>query len=193
MRFATGVLFALLLVVASAATGSSQTTACSSIADDVPVAEVGAFSNMRYTVEHAYGFTLMLWRAGECPIGLLLSSEGLAGDTPIGTLEDLKFDSKTGRLSFSAKLTMGAIVGKSATDLTPSRDLYVFEGALKGSAVTGVMTHTLENAPGSTPTRTDVVLKASKSEASSMRSARTYGEWVRQWEPILEIRGPKWK
>jgi hypothetical protein len=185
-------LLGLVLVLVCERTAAVQTGGCGSIAETSPISQLGAFSNMRYTAEHAYGFTLMLWRAGDCPIGLLLSSEGLAGDTPIGWLENVAFDTRTGRLSFAAKLTMGAIVGKSMTDLTPTRDLYVFEGQIKGDAISGVMTHTLQNSPAVAPRRTEVVLRASTSDTESMRGSATYGEWRRRWGPILKIRGPKW-
>src|ERR1700719_513521 len=72
-----------------------------------PITFVGEFSNMRYTEEHAYGYSVQLWREGSAVFGLLLASEGLAGDTPAGLLEDLKYDPRAGKLSFQAKLTMG--------------------------------------------------------------------------------------
>src|SRR5438046_1449435 len=72
------------------------------------IAFVGEFSNMRFTDEHAYGYGVELWRQGDTLFGLFSASEGLAGDTPTGMLEDVKFDSRTRKLSFKAKLTIGA-------------------------------------------------------------------------------------
>src|ERR1017187_3008288 len=63
---------------------------------DRPIRAIGDFSNVRYTEEHAYGYTVELWRDGNSAIGLFLVSEGLQGDTPMGMLENVRFDSRTG-------------------------------------------------------------------------------------------------
>ena len=172
---------------------AAQTAGCGSIAPTAAISQAGAFSNMRYTEEHAYGYTVMLWRAGDCVFGLFKSSQGLAGDTPIGELQDLHYDSKTGRLSFSAKLTMGVMTSKSSRGLNePTRDLFTFEGRLAATSVTGVITHALQNDTNVQATRTDVVLGTSKTAAEAMQGSTTYGEWRRKWQPILQSRGPKW-
>src|SRR5579864_5407724 len=90
----------------------------------------GEFSNMRYTEEHAYGYTVQLWREGVAVFGLFLASEGLAGDTPTGLLDDLKYDPRSGKLSFKAKLTMGLDARNQ-----PSHDLFEFNGKLRAAAV----------------------------------------------------------
>src|ERR1700676_1014299 len=84
-----------------------------------PISFVGEFSNMRYTEEHAYGYTIQLWREGAAVFGLFLASEGLAGDTPTGLLDDLKYDARSGKLSFKTKLTMGADARQQ-----PTHDLF---------------------------------------------------------------------
>src|ERR1700687_2901591 len=99
-----------------------------------PITFVGEFSNMRYTEEHAYGYSVQLWREGATVFGLFLASEGLAGDTPTGLLDDLKYDSRSGRLSFRAKLTMGLDARQQ-----PSHDLFEFDGKLNTRAVSGVL------------------------------------------------------
>ena len=170
---------------------AAQMASCGAIAETAPISEMGSFSNIRATEDHAYGFSLRLWRAGECLFGLLTSTMGLQADMPIGTLQDITFDAKSGRLSFSAKLTMGVTSVKGSKDWVPTRDLYVFEGRLNGSTVTGVMTHTVQNHPNVSPERSDVVLPASKSDAS-MPGAKTYGEWLSQYQLVLKLRGPKW-
>ncbi len=77
------------------------------IGSDQQVTFVGSFSNMRYTEEHQYGDEIDLWRSGNQIFGHFLHSAGLAGDTPTGLIEDVKYDPKNGNLSFKAKLTMG--------------------------------------------------------------------------------------
>ena len=62
---------------------------------------LGEFSNLRLTAEHSYGYSVQLWQSGNDLFGLLLSSNGLSGDTPTGQLEDVHFDSRKG---FSSSL-----------------------------------------------------------------------------------------
>jgi hypothetical protein len=143
-----------------------------------PITFVGEFSNMRYTEEHAYGYSVQLWREGAAVFGLFLASEGLAGDTPTGLLDDLKYDPRSGKLSFNAKLTMGVDARQQ-----PSHDLFEFDGTLSARAVSGVLK------------------RAAASERISLRKLppdaalpqpRTYDEWKRQTGEILRRRGPKW-
>src|SRR5437879_10467002 len=94
-----------------------------------PIRAIGEFSDMRYTEEHAYGYAVELWRDGDSVIGLLLVSEGLQGDTPTGILENIRFDSRTGALSFTVKLATGATI-LSGGGQEPSRNLFEFSGTL---------------------------------------------------------------
>jgi hypothetical protein len=110
----------------------------------------------------------------------------------MGGLQDLKYDSKTGHLSFSAKLTTGVVSIKGSNGSEPSRDLFAFDGNLKADKVTGVITYTLQNNPHFTSTHTNVVLGTSKTEADFMQGSTTHGEWLRKWQPILQRLGPKW-
>jgi hypothetical protein len=162
------------------------------IPDATSITEVGGFSNVRSTDGHAYGYSVMLWRAGGCLFGLVESSQGLEGDAPIGQLQDIRYDSKTGQLSFSAKLTMGVVSFQRSNGLEPSRDLVAFHGNLTARAVTGMMTYTVQDNPHFTPTNTRVVLNTSTTDAEFMHGSATYGDWLRKWQPVLRRRGPKW-
>src|SRR3954468_126126 len=150
---------------------------CSAIALTTKMVEIGAFSNVRYTEEHAYGYTVMLWRAGSCLVGFFESSEGLAGDTPIGELEHVEYDGKT-RLSFSARRRT-------------SDHLYSFTGYLRGTRLVGVVTYTSKEIHNFKPVRTNIVLPRSKQEAEIMHGTATYGEWREKWAPVLRFRGPR--
>jgi hypothetical protein len=189
---ARNLLIGTMLLLCCGSPAAAQTGGCGAIADATRISEVGAFSNMRYTVEHAYGYTVMFWRAGDCLFGLFESSQGLAGDTPIGELQKITYDRKTGRLLFSAKLTTGMVSFKGSNGPEPSRDLFTFEGLLKANAVTGMLTYNLQNNPDFTSTHTRVVLRTSKAEAEYMHGSTTYGEWRGKWQPIVQLRGPKW-
>jgi hypothetical protein len=104
-----------------------------------PVAVVGEFSNMRYTAEHAYGYTVQLWREGDRLFGLFLCSEGLAGDTPTGMRDAVEADPATGKLSFRAKLTTG-VAYLGAGQEAPSRDLFEFRRRLEKTVLAGRLT-----------------------------------------------------
>ena len=146
-----------------------------------PIAFLGEFSNMRFTEEHAYGYTVQLWRDGPAVVGLLLASEGLAGDTPTGLLDEVKFDAKAGRLSFRTKLTMGIDARQQ-----PSHDLFEFDGTLSGAALAGV----LKRSGGITSSERVTLRKLAAN--SALPQPRTYEEWKRQTDEILRRRGPKW-
>jgi len=165
---------------------------CGAIPAGAKIDEVGAFSNMRYTDEHAYGYTVKLWRAGDCIFGLFESSEGLAGDTPMGELQGVKYDRKTGALTFSAKLTMGVVSLGGSKGFEPSRDLFSFAGELRATGLTGGVTHGIQNTPNAPPIYNKVTLLPSKEEAEFMHGSGTYGEWRERWQPVLRFRGPKW-
>lgn len=177
------------VVVAACSQGSYRSGACSSLALTAPIAQLGAYSSMRYTGEHQYGETLFLWRSGNCVFGLFQSAQGLQGDTPIGELQNVAHDPNTEELRFSAKLTVGVLAGPSSST-EPSRDLFTFVGTLTPGHVTGALTHVTQlDAPR--PAR-EVVLAASTTDTEAMSRSSTYGAWRGQWEPVLKLRGPKW-
>lgn len=169
--------------------GAPQQGPCAPISPGAAVSEVGAFSNMRFTAEHAYGETVLLWRAGICVFGLFSSSQGLQGDTPIGELQDVIYSPESGALKFTAKLTMGVIAGPGSATAQPSRDLFTFDGRLDVSGLTGSLQHITQLGPS--PART-VVLNASARDAALMRAPGTYRAWREKWEPVLIRRGPRW-
>lgn len=184
----TLVTFALLAAVSLQ--GTSPSIACATIAPTAPISEIGAFSNMRYTAEHAYGEIVLLWRSGNCIFGLFESAQGLAGDTPIGELQDVTHNPNTGALRFSAKLTIGIVAGPASTTPEPSRDLFKFDGTLGPSRLIGGLIHATQRDP-KPPART-IVLTASAKDANFMHGPATYGAWREKWEPIVRRRGPKW-
>ena len=169
--------------------GASPSNPCAAIAPGAPISEIGAFSNMRYTAEHAYGETVLLWRSGNCIFGVFESAQGLQGDAPIGELQDVTYKLNTGELRFAAKLTTGVIAGP-LTPQQPSRDLFTFDGTLDTAGLTGGLTHATQVDP-KPPVRT-AMLTPSARDAEFMRGSATYGAWRQKWEPILKRRGPKW-
>ncbi|MDT5268993.1 MAG: hypothetical protein QOH49_1179 [Acidobacteriota bacterium] len=155
------------------------------------VKRLGVFTNMRFTTEHQYGYSVELWQERDRLFGLLLVSEGLSGDTPTGLLEDVVFNPKTGRLTFSARLSTGSTFNKN-NEQVPTRDAYRFNGTLKGLKLTGVLEHTDALARTTTSTKKNLSLRRSKSESESMIEASSYDEWKKEADEILKLRGPKW-
>lgn len=155
------------------------------------VKRLGVFTNMRFTREHQYGYSVELWQEKDRLFGLLLVSEGLSGDTPTGLLEDVTFNPKTGRLTFRARLSTGSTFNQNNEQI-PTRDVYRFNGTLKGPKLTGVLEHTDALHPAATGTKKSVSLRRSKSESASMIEASSYDEWKKEADEMLKLRGPKW-
>jgi hypothetical protein len=181
-----------LIAVSANQTLRGQEAGCPTIPDSTPIAAVGAFSNMRFTEEHAYGYTVELWRVGTCLFGLFEASEGLSGDTPTGMLTGLRHDATTGKLIFVARLTMGITKPKNGTGWVPSRERFEFNGHLGSGALKGKLKQSDQLRPELSPVEQDIVLRLSQQHQEFMIEAATYGEWRKQAELILRARGPKW-
>lgn len=150
---------------------------------------LGEFSNMKFTEEHAYGYTVQLWRQGDQIIGFLQSSEGLAGDTPTGVLEQVQFDPRTQSLSFQAKLTMGVVLLAQGRQ-EPTHDLFEFRGTLGSAALVGVIRRRDMLRPTAKAEIRQVRLR--KQSGENMIEFESYPEWKKSADQILKFRGPKW-
>ena len=177
-----GSIAAALLMLPTAFTGQDI---------EPPVSVIGYFSNMRFTEEHAYGYSVELWRqSGDTLLGLFFSSEGLQGDTPTGLLEDVKFDMKTGKLSFRAKLSTGVVFSKEH-DSVPSRDVFEFSGTLGKDRLAGTLKRLDGLRPQDAPRIETIALTRSKSN-QGMQPFESLDDWKKAAEEILRFRGPKW-
>jgi len=152
-----------------------------------PVTVVGEFANMRFTQEHAYGYSVQIWRQADTLFGLFMASEGLQGDTPTGLLDGIKFDPQTGALTFTTRLTIGvAYLGDTPV---PSRDLFEFRGMLQRLTLIGTLTRWDKLHPAAEPTIERVRLQ--KQPSTLMIQPASYDAWQRA-DGILGRRGPKW-
>ena len=154
-----------------------------------PLSVIGEFSSMKFTEEHAYGYTVQLWQQGHQVFGFFESSEGLAGDTPIGILDEVQFDPRSGSLSFKAKLTIGVVLLAQGRQ-EPSRDLFEFRGTLERAALVGTIRHWDMLRPRAKPVTSQVRLRRQSGE--NMLETRSYAEWEKSADEILKFRGPKW-
>lgn len=152
---------------------------------------VGAFTNMRFTEDHAYGYEAQIWREGNNVFGLFLAAQGQIGDTPTGILEDVSFDPKTGRLAFRARLTLGITYDRQRNG-TPSRDVFHFNGSMQRSKIEGTLEISNALLADQLPSRENITLKRTEEQTSSMETFANYEEWRKRADEILRLRGPKW-
>jgi hypothetical protein len=173
---------------------SSATECTQSLKASSSVIAVGAFSNMRYTEEHAYGYIVELWRVEDCLFGLFFSSSGLMGDTPAGRIENIAYDKITRSFSFDARLTMGVIPSSTApsSPWIPSKDAYKLSGILGKDSLDGTLSHEILNYPGKqTLSSEKLTLPLTADDSIGMSNFHTFSEWETFAESLLRHRGPK--
>src|SRR5947208_349189 len=112
---------------------------------------------MRYTEEHAYGYTVELWREGETLFGLFLASQGLPA------IRQPEYKTHHGcRRPGSGKQE-------------PSRDFFEFEGTLSRAAVAGALRHSDRLRTGGPPASRRI--KLSRQTGDAMTALESYDEW----------------
>ena len=183
--------FVVLLLLVLVPADLPSTCAAGALARDAVIRPVGAFTNMRYTEEHSYGYSVHLWRSGECLFGLFMASDGLAGDTPAGVLENVRYDPVTGYLLFRARLTQGEFSDREHNRVA-SRDVFEFSGTLTRGAIRGSLLHSNALTPARRPIPEKVALQKSSGDAQGMITAKTFAEWEQKVVEILRFRGPRW-
>ncbi|MCL4501420.1 MAG: hypothetical protein M1438_06125 [Deltaproteobacteria bacterium] len=156
-----------------------------------PVVFLGSFSDMRATEEHQYGAEVRLWRQGSDLFGFFSYADGLSGDTPTGLLNDLKYEPKTGRLSFQAKLTMGWHYC-NLHRASPAHDLFTFQGILAPAALSGNLQLFDGLHPEKQPEGKKVVLRKIAWNGGRHTDYQSRSQWDKEVREILNRLGPKW-
>ena len=153
---------------------------------------LGAFSHITHAEGDAFGYTVELWKEGDQIFGLLLAYVGPPADPPTGILEDVKFDPKTRRLSFTARMTTGLLYSREYAGV-PSHDRFSFKGVLTRKRLVGVLRQSDDLSPSFQPTSKRITLRWSAFSTELMvPPPQTYSAW-RSWaDEILKFRGPKW-
>jgi hypothetical protein len=152
------------------------------------VAPIGAYSAMHYSNEHCDGYALDLWRTAETVHGLFHVCHGLEDSQAVGLIEQVSYDQKTGHLTFTARLTIGSdYLGEGKQ--VPSRDVFMFDGRLAATEVTGTLKHVDQVDEKSIATTERIRLKKQREKLSSYPSL---ADWHREMDETLEVRGPKW-
>ena len=152
---------------------------------------VGDFSNMRFTAEHAYRYSVRLWRQGDKWFGLLNASEGLIGETPTGLLDNVRFEGRTSWLSFTAKLTTGAILLGSGPPCreVPVCERFEFRGVLGATTLVGTITR--DRLQPSKVHESMEAVRLHKVNAGPLIGLANYTEWKNWVDGILQVRSPK--
>jgi hypothetical protein len=153
---------------------------------------LGNFRHLSHTTEDAFGYSLSLWKEGDQVFGLLAVYVGPPADPPTGLLEDVKFDPRTGQLSFSARLSTGVRYGGGKWDV-PTRDRFSFKGVLTRNEVAGTLKQSDDLDPQIAPTSKRIRLRRAVPESQDMNPPpATFAEWKTWADQILRRRGPKW-
>jgi hypothetical protein len=155
---------------------------------EAPVTVVGEFSNRKGDGEHAWGYSVELWKHDGRIIGMISGTDYLMlnGSPPTGLLEDVQYDPKTGRMSFSAKLSLHG--GRDSG----SHDMYLFDGVLTPSKMKGVITVKGEANCTDCGEKIKVVLPRLQKPVADQESYKTLDEWNAYKDMILDFRGPRW-
>jgi len=149
---------------------------------------MGYFVNVTQKGEHAYGYSLQLWRHDNEIVGLFSSTQGLAGDPPTGVLQDVRFDHHSGDLSFQTKLSAGRVYTKEHTGVS-SGEVYKFKGNLSRNRIVGLLEVSNDLVPQSSFRRRKLVLKRSATLTASMQEYQDYVTWKQFANDILKRLG----
>jgi hypothetical protein len=152
---------------------------------------IGCFANVRSDGGHSDGYSVRLWAWGGEIIGLIDYHRGLAGDPPLGILDDVRYDPVTGKISFQAKLTSGLHYSGEHKGV-PSHDLLSFEGFLKADRLEGniLLKDQLDSPPAVVDKRLDFIMRID--DNCRPASYESYEIWWWYWEPVYKSRGPYW-
>lgn len=161
---------AAVFVLAGCAVGAAQQAA-----GGAPEVRVhGAFSNIRTTPGHAYGYVVQLWRAGPQLVGFFKFTEGQQSDFDTGTLDNVEYDAAIAKLTFESYDRQ-----------------FRFSGTLRAKELTGTLTRVYPRAGGGERLQTvDVTLAASARTVEAMHDFPTIKEWNAEAAKVLARSGP---
>lgn len=145
-----------------------------------PVKVIGYFTNVKGDGEHQWGYSVMIWKQEDKIYGFISGDDDLRliGDPPTGILEDVQFDSRTGKLSFIAKL--------------PTQNVYEFEGVLMNKKLKGNIKVTNQLCADKCAKPKKITLRYSNDMTLAMQEYQSFAEWKGDYSEVLKRRGPKW-
>jgi hypothetical protein len=145
------------------------------------VKPVGHFSNVKSNGEHQWGFFVELWRQDDKIYGWMTGTDysRIVGDAPAGILEDVKFDPKTGKISFRAELPSNFGGNNS------SKDVHEFDGFLTKNGLTGSLSITNELCGNSCTKKKKITLSKSKKDSSDLKEFYNFGSY-QEWKDWID-------
>ena len=158
-------------------------------ASDNAVVYFGDFKQVSSIIDdHCYGHHITLWKHRGLPIGFFYHENGLCGDSPMGILEETKYSSSTGALSFRTKMSEGCTL--EGGKCVPTKDIVVFQGKLKGNVLEGQLSWYREG--NKTALLTEQISLLKDTGPAHPQSFASLKDWMNYWSPVLKFRGPKW-
>lgn len=147
---------------------------------------VGVFSDMVYTEEHQGGHEVYLWLEDGKAFGHLEFSPGNAlGEYSTSTLDDLKFDRTTGKLSFAAK-NPAFQYDKNGQPVVV-HNMFYFDGSLQGAELKGqFICRNLETKAPCLNDETVVMKKSGANMKGSRYDIKSKKEWGKVIGPIIQ-------
>jgi hypothetical protein len=162
---------------------------CVSVAAIAQITFAGTYSNIRYSGEHDSGYEVQLWKYNGHLYGFLTVANGMIGDTPVGVLDHVTWDAKTGKLVFDAKLTTGYLDDKGKV---PAKDLFKFDGVLTARLLSGKLSLLDGYHPDQPPSSVVALrLKLQKEKVDPDHYA-TPQDLLAANRPMLDNSGPRW-
>ena len=159
----------------------------------LPAGRPVSFSAVRVTKgpePHAYGTQLDLFKHEGAWAGFVSEYTGSVADPPVGRLDNLRLDEKSGRLTFTAKLSLGATLSADTRNYAPTKDLYEFTGTVDRDAVAGTLVKTRVGDVAGQAVSANIILKRKSSDGSA--SEVSYEQWLTKWTEVFNARGPRW-
>jgi hypothetical protein len=141
--------------------------------------------------DQASGIEIELWRKGGQVFGFMSEHNGPAADPPVGKLESIRWDEKSGAISFTSKLSVGVDPSPEGGAWVPQKNLYEFNGTIGTKGMTGTLRRKFVNDDGSSTAYDEDVTLAPKS-AGSAPGDESFEDWAKRWNEALKKRGPKW-
>jgi hypothetical protein len=175
----------LTVIVAAESVGLSQTL-------PLPSERPVSFTNVtvsRGDDPHASGVVIELYKHGSAWTGFISEFVGPVADPPVGKLDGLQLDERSGTIVFTARLSLGVTRSGSAQDWVPTKDVYEFTGTIDRDAISGDLVHRLADGPVGRATSKTIVLKREATKSSA--DTTSYDDWIRNWELRMKARGPR--
>jgi hypothetical protein len=175
----------LMAIVAAGSVGHSQTL-------PLPFERPVSFTNVtvsRTDDPHASGVDIELYRHGGAWTGFISEFVGPLADPPVGKLDGLQLDERSGKIVFTARLSLGVTRSGGAQDWVPTKDVYEFIGTIDQDAISGDLVHRLVDDPVGRSTTEKIVLRREATKSGADNTA--YDDWIRNWELRMKARGPR--